>query len=167
MKKFRIRSLLYTPIWSYNEVEAETPDDAIDLQNELDDPGEIDFDSYPEEIPIKYDYEASEIEVDGEFLCFGKGDYYEEEISNNIITPKEHFAYRGAHYKITTVVPLSENPVKKVRIVDQAGLNSFFKDYLDFGEFVVDIRIVNDEARKAGILVKNLKRDSSQRIKNA
>lgn len=31
MKKFRIRSLLYTPIWSYNEVEAETPDDAIDL----------------------------------------------------------------------------------------------------------------------------------------
>jgi hypothetical protein len=161
MEKFKIRSLLYTPIWSYSEIEAETPDDAIELWYKSNDPGELDFDDYPEEIPIKYDYEASEIEVNGEFLCFGYSDHYEEEVSNDIITPKEHFAYRGAHYKITTVVPLSENPVKKVKIVDQAGLNSFFKDYSDFGEFVVDIRMINDEARKAGILVKKLKHDNS------
>jgi len=55
-------------------------------------------------------------------------------------------AYMGAQYRVTTVVPLVETPVRNVRILDQEGLDTFLEGYNEYAEFLVGIEKVETQA---------------------
>jgi len=55
-------------------------------------------------------------------------------------------AYMGAQYRVTTVVPLVENPVLNVRILDQEGLDTLLEGYNEYAEFLVGIEKVETQA---------------------
>jgi len=55
-------------------------------------------------------------------------------------------AYRDAKYRVTTVIPLVENPVRNVRILDQEGLDWFLEGYDEYGEFLVSIEKIETQA---------------------
>jgi len=64
-----------------------------------------------------------------------------EEPESSIIDQSTLDEYRQVRYRLTTVIPYSEDPpVQNVRILDQEGLDSFFEGYDQFTEFVVDLR---------------------------
>jgi hypothetical protein len=47
---------------------------------------------------------------------------------------------------VTTVVPLVENPVRSVRILDQEGLDLLLEGYDEYGEFLVSIEKIETHA---------------------
>jgi hypothetical protein len=55
-------------------------------------------------------------------------------------------AYRDAKYRVTTVIPLVENPVRNVRILDQEGLDWFLEGYGEYGEFLVSMEKIETSA---------------------
>lgn len=55
-------------------------------------------------------------------------------------------AYMDAKYRITTVVPLIENPVQNVCILDQEGLDMFLEGYDEYAEFLVSIEKIETQA---------------------
>lgn len=62
--------------------------------------------------------------------------------------PIEHSeldAYRNAQYRLTTVIPYVEKPVKNVRIVNQDELYDFIEGYSEYAEFIVDITKIDTE----------------------
>jgi hypothetical protein len=54
--------------------------------------------------------------------------------------------YRDAEYRVTTVVPLVENPVRNVRILDQDGLDMLLEGYGEYAEFLVSIERIETQA---------------------
>jgi len=63
-----------------------------------------------------------------------------KETEEEIVDNKNVDEYMEAKYQVTTVVPLVENPKKKVYILNQQGLDEFFDGYNEFAEFVVEIK---------------------------
>ena len=61
------------------------------------------------------------------------------------LSPADVSAYRGAKYRVTTVIPLVENPVRNVRILDQEGLYVFLEGYDEYGEFLVSIEKIETQ----------------------
>lgn len=59
------------------------------------------------------------------------------------ITPADAEAYQGAMYRVTTVVPLAEHPVRNTYVLDQQGLDAFLEGYHEYGEFLVAIETVS------------------------
>ena len=55
------------------------------------------------------------------------------------ISPADVSAYMDAKYRVTTVIPLVENPVQNVRILDQDGLYMLLEGYDEYGEFLVSM----------------------------
>ena len=51
----------------------------------------------------------------------------------------------AAQFKVTTVVPLVDEPYTNVRIVDQEGLDEFLDGYETFSEFLVRVEPVDVE----------------------
>ncbi len=62
------------------------------------------------------------------------------------LSPADVSAYMGAKYRVTTVVPLVENPVRNVRILDQEGLYMLLEGYDEYGEFLVSIEKIETQA---------------------
>ena len=62
------------------------------------------------------------------------------------LSPADVSAYMGAQYRVMTVVPLVENPVLNVRILDQEGLNTLLEGYNEYAEFLVGIEKVETRA---------------------
>ena len=62
------------------------------------------------------------------------------------LSPADVSAYMGAKYRVTTVVPLVENPVRNVRILDQEGLDMLLEGYDEYGEFLVSIEKIETQA---------------------
>lgn len=62
------------------------------------------------------------------------------------LSPADVSAYMGAQYRVTTVVPLVENPVLNVRILDQEGLDTLLEGYNEYAEFLVSIEKVETRA---------------------
>lgn len=62
------------------------------------------------------------------------------------LSPADVSAYKDAKYRVTTVVPLVENPVRNVRILDQEGLDLLLESYEEYGEFLVSIDKVETQA---------------------
>jgi len=60
-------------------------------------------------------------------------------IETNTISSTEAQAYMDAKYRVTTVVPLVENPVLNVRILDQEGIDALIEGYEEYAEFLVGI----------------------------
>lgn len=67
-------------------------------------------------------------------------------IETQPLSPSDVSAYMGAKYRVTTVVPLVENPVRSVRILDQEGLDLLLEGYDEYGEFLVSIEKIETEA---------------------
>lgn len=62
------------------------------------------------------------------------------------LSPADVSAYMRAQYRVTTVVPLVENPVLNVRILDQEGLDTLLGGYNEYAEFLVGIEKVETQA---------------------
>lgn len=48
-----------------------------------------------------------------------------------------------AKYRVTTLVPLVNNPVKNVYVVDQEELDEFLEGYNEYAEFIIEIVPIN------------------------
>lgn len=48
-------------------------------------------------------------------------------------------------YQVITVIPLVENPVRNVRILDQEGLDVFLEGYDEYGEFLISIEKIETQ----------------------
>ncbi len=60
-------------------------------------------------------------------------------IESRTVTPQEVEHYENARYRVTTVVPLSENPKLNVYSFSYDDLEEFLADYGDFGGFIVSV----------------------------
>jgi hypothetical protein len=60
-------------------------------------------------------------------------------VETDTISPTELQAYMDSKYRVTTIVPLVENPHRNVRILDQEGLNYLLEGYDEYAEFLVGI----------------------------
>ena len=61
---------------------------------------------------------------------------------SRVITQADVDRYLGGRYKVTTVVPLVENPTQNTYLLDQDGLASFLEGYEEYAEFVVAVEQV-------------------------
>jgi hypothetical protein len=61
------------------------------------------------------------------------------------LSPADVSAYRGAKYRVMTVIPLVENPIQNVRILDQEGIDVFLEGYDEYGEFLVSIEKIETQ----------------------
>ena len=66
-------------------------------------------------------------------------EYILEPLETQTISHEELDALSNAKYRLTTVIPYVENPVRNVRIVDQESLHQFLEGYEEYAEFIVDI----------------------------
>jgi hypothetical protein len=55
------------------------------------------------------------------------------------VSPSEIDEYRNAQYRLTTLVPLADKPLKNVYMVDQEELDEFLEGYNEYAEFVVEL----------------------------
>jgi len=60
-------------------------------------------------------------------------------IEKDMITSQELDRYRSARYRVTTIVPLVENPTKNIYVFDQEALESFIEGYEEYAEFIVSV----------------------------
>lgn len=60
-------------------------------------------------------------------------------VQRDVITTEDVNRYRSGRYRVTTIVPLVENPTKNVYVFDQDALESFLDGYEEYAEFVVAI----------------------------
>jgi hypothetical protein len=63
-------------------------------------------------------------------------------IETTIITPAERDAYQGGWYRVTTIVPLVENPEQRLYLMDQPQLDSFLDGYSEYAEFLIKVERV-------------------------
>jgi hypothetical protein len=62
-----------------------------------------------------------------------------EPLEKEVITPQEVDYYRSAKYRVTTVVPLVENPTRNIYVFDQEAMESFLNGYEEYAEFIVRV----------------------------
>jgi hypothetical protein len=60
-------------------------------------------------------------------------------VEKAVITTQEVNRYRSVRYRITTIVPLVENPTKNIYVLDQEALESFLAGYEEYAEFIVAV----------------------------
>lgn len=61
------------------------------------------------------------------------------DISNNEID-----IYSNAKYKVTTIVPVLDEPYKNIRILTQEGLDELLDGYNEIAEFIIEVTKVED-----------------------
>jgi len=66
-------------------------------------------------------------------------DHLLKPIEKEVITAQEVDRYRAARYRVTTIVPLVENPTKNTYVFDQDALESFLEGYEEYAEFIVAV----------------------------
>lgn len=60
-------------------------------------------------------------------------------IEKATITNTEVEAYRSAHYRVVTIIPLVESPQRITYVLTHDELEDYFDGYSEFGEFVVSV----------------------------
>ena len=58
-------------------------------------------------------------------------------VETSVIDAEERDAFRNGRYRLTTVVPLVDEPRRHVYVLTQDELDSFFDGYTEFAEFIV------------------------------
>ena len=61
------------------------------------------------------------------------------------ISKEELGKYTESEYRVVTVIPYIEKPVRIVRILNQMALDELLDGYEDYGEFLVDISIQKED----------------------
>jgi len=59
-----------------------------------------------------------------------------------IITSQDVDQYRSAKYRVTTIIPLVENPIKNTYLLGQEDLDHFLEFYAECAEFIISIERV-------------------------
>jgi hypothetical protein len=89
---------------------------------------------------------AEELAILGARLVREIQEVYQERLlrptERAVITPEEVDRYQASRYRVTTVIPLVENPMKNTYVFDQDGLDSFLERYEEYAEFIVAIEKV-------------------------
>lgn len=57
----------------------------------------------------------------------------------DVITHEERGWYSEARYRVTTIVPLVDNPTRNTYLMDQDGLDAFLEGYETYAEFLIGI----------------------------
>ncbi len=60
-------------------------------------------------------------------------------VERAVITTEEVDQYRSAKFKVTTIVPLVDNPTRNTYVLDQDALESFIEGYQEYAEFIIAI----------------------------
>jgi len=63
------------------------------------------------------------------------------EVSQDIVDE-----YLSAKYRVTTIIPLIEQPKKEIRILDQEGLDELLEGYNEYAEFIIEVNKINSSA---------------------
>ena len=87
--------------------------------------------------------DATSVVESASFLLYELSSYLDEykykPTESVEVSPSEIDQYRNAQYRLTTLVPLVEKPLKKVYIVDQEELDEFLEGYNEYAEFIVEL----------------------------
>lgn len=67
-------------------------------------------------------------------------------IETKIITNAEVDIYRSSRYEVITIIPLTENPKKKIYILNPEELDEFLEGYGEYAEFVISVKQVSATA---------------------
>ncbi len=65
------------------------------------------------------------------------------------IVPQERDKLSTSTYRLTTIVPLVENPERHVYQMTQEELDDYFDGYSEFGEFVVGLERINEPGEQS------------------
>lgn len=66
-------------------------------------------------------------------------EYILKPVETAVITTEEVDQYRSAKFKVTTIVPLVDNPTKNTYVLDQDALELFIESYQEYAEFIIAI----------------------------
>jgi hypothetical protein len=89
-------------------------------------------------------------------LAFYVSEYVLKPIESTEIDPAIIKEYTNAQYRVTTIIPLVDNPRKEVRILDQEGLDELLEGYNEYAEFIVDVTKIDQPPQEA-ITTKRIK----------
>ncbi len=62
---------------------------------------------------------------------------------SKVITNDLVEVFQSGHYRVTTVVPLVENPKMNIYIFNQEEFNDFLEGYGEYAEFIVSVEQVS------------------------
>ncbi|ADG81552.1 hypothetical protein [Thermincola potens] len=60
------------------------------------------------------------------------------------ISQQELSNYKNAKYRVVSIIPYVERPVKNVRIVTQEGLDQLLEGYVEYAEFIVEVSRIDE-----------------------
>lgn len=81
-----------------------------------------------------------------ENLYWHSREYLLKPLETETITHDELTEFSNAKYRLTTVIPYVENPVRNTRFVNQEALADFLERYEEYAEFIVNItKLAPDE----------------------
>lgn len=69
-------------------------------------------------------------------------------VETQSLSPADVSAYMAAKYRVATVIPLVENPVRNVRILNQDGIDMLLEWYDEYGEFLVSIEKIDTHTER-------------------
>jgi hypothetical protein len=91
--------------------------------------------------------DAESVIESGSFLLYELSSYLDEykykPTESKEVGRDDIEKYLKANYRVTTLVPLVNNPVKKVYVVDQEELDEFLEGYNEYAEFIIEIVPIN------------------------
>lgn len=67
-----------------------------------------------------------------------------EPLDTHKISPDELRKYKKGRYRVVTVIPYSDAPVKNFRALTQDELDELIAGYNEFGEFIIEIAFIGD-----------------------
>jgi hypothetical protein len=91
--------------------------------------------------------DAESVIESGSFLLYELSSYLDEykykPTESKKVGQDDIEKYRNAHYRITTLVPLVNDPIKNVYVVDQEELDEFLEGYNEYAEFIIEVVPIN------------------------
>jgi hypothetical protein len=96
--------------------------------------------------------DATSVVESASFLLYELSSYLDEykykPSESAEVSQSEIDEYKRAQYRLTTLVPLADRPLKNVYIVDQEELDEFLEGYNEYAEFIVELISVKPDITK-------------------
>jgi hypothetical protein len=77
--------------------------------------------------------------------CKGDEKKMESRITKEIIQPEEVEQYSNSMFKVQTITPLAEKPIKRTYKLNQEELTRMLKGYETYAEFLISIEVIGDD----------------------
>jgi gas vesicle protein len=72
-------------------------------------------------------------------LYWHSREFFLEPSKQVIVSSLEVDQYREATYRLVSIIPYIENPVRNVRLLTQEDLDDFFEGYHEYAEFIIEL----------------------------